>query len=106
MRMWGAAALCVVPLGLLRPAVGRAPIRVLLVVAASGFVLAATRRCQLTLRVARGATCAAGGSLALALSARQSAVTLLLVGAVMLCTPAVRRGVRGGLAPPGTACVD
>ena len=100
-RMWAACGLSLVPLGLAESIamVRPAPIRVLLVVAAVGFLSAAVRRTASTLRLARVATLALAGALVLALAARLSAVTLLLVAAGLLAAPPVWRPKRGGLAP-------
>jgi len=108
--MWAACVLSLVPLGLadsialVRPA----PIRVLLAIAGVGFLSAALRRTDGTRRVARVALCALAGALGLALAARLSAVTLLIVASGLLAGPPVWRatipttastGTRGGLAP-------
>lgn len=100
-RMWAACALSLAPLGLAESLamVRPAPIRVLLVAAAAGFLGAAVRRSETTLRLARVATLALAGALVLALAARLSVVTLLVVAAGLLAGPPVWRPTRGGLAP-------
>jgi hypothetical protein len=107
-RMWAAAALSLAPMGLPWSAprghepdtittVSQAPMRVLL--ATVGFLVAAVRRTDSTRRLARVATAALGGSLALALSAQLSTVTLLLLTAGLLAGPPVWRPASPGLAP-------
>lgn len=109
-RMWAAAALSLAPMGLPWSAprghepgtittVSQAPMRVLLAVATVGFLVAAVRRTDSTRRLARVATAALGGSLALALSAQLSTVTLLLLTAGLLAGPPVWRPASPGLAP-------
>jgi hypothetical protein len=100
-RMWAACALSLVPIGLAESVavVRSAPIRVLLAIAAVGFLSAAVLRTESTRRLARVATGALAGALALALAARLSAVTLVVVAAGLLAGPPVWRAPRGGLAP-------
>jgi hypothetical protein len=113
-RMWAAAALSLAPMGLPWSAphghvpgpittVSQAPMRVLLAIATVGFLVAAARRTDSTRRLARVATAALGGSLALALSARLSTVILLLLTAALLAGPPVWRPDPPGLAPGSRA---
>jgi hypothetical protein len=99
-RMWAAAVLSLVPIGLAGSVdmVRAAPIRVLLVGAGIGFLSAAVWRTDGTRRVARVATGALAGALVLALAARLSVVTLLLVAAGLFAAPPIWMATRGGLA--------
>jgi hypothetical protein len=108
--MWAAAWLTLGSMGLPWSAVhddqagpmtmiSQAPIRVVLAIATMGFLVAAVRRTDSTRQLARVATGALGGSLALALSAQLSTVTLLLLTAGLLAGPPVWRPARHGLAP-------
>jgi hypothetical protein len=103
-RMWAACVLSLVPFGLAESIaiVRPAPVRVLLAIAGAGFLSAAVRRTEGTRRVARVATGALAGALALGLASRLSVVTLLVVAAGLLAGPPVWRATnptRGGLAP-------
>jgi len=100
-RMWAACVLSLVPLGLAESIsmVRPAPIRVLLAIAGVGFLAAAVRRTDTTRRVACVALGSLVGALALALAARLSVVTLLVLAAGLLAGPPVWRATRGGLAP-------
>ena len=69
--------------------VSQAPVRVLLLAAAAGFVVASWRRTATTRRLAKVATGALVGALALALSHRDVNVVLLLAAALAFAAPPV-----------------
>ena len=94
LRLQVAAALCVLPLGLVRPSsLGvQAPARVFLLFAAAVLVLAATRtRTPFTKRLVRAATGALGTAATLALAYHAVLTLVCVVAALALATPLVWR---------------